>query len=287
MKNTNSVMQKGRAVNTGPAHSRTANRDGEADMQERSPGPRYPIESVDNALKLLLMLRDRPAITVSEVSENLSVARSTAHRLLAMLAYHGFVRQEPVTKAYAAGPVLTEISFAALRDSDIRPKARPFIEELVREVGETVHLVTLNGTQVLFTDCVEGNRALRAGSRVGSRLPAHCTAGGKVLLAELSDDQIRELYRDEELEQLTPRSVGTVAALLARVDETRRHGYALNDGESEEELRAVAVVIRDAVGRVRGALTLSAPEYRLPPDRVPDVVAAMRRTTGRIGEILH
>jgi DNA-binding IclR family transcriptional regulator len=257
-----------------------------ADMQEGSSGPRYPIESVDNALKLLLMLRDRPAISVSEVSEDLSVAPSTAHRLLAMLVHRGFVRQDPATKAYAAGPVLAEISFAALRDSDIRPKARPFIEELGREVGETVHLVMLNGTQVLFTDCVEGTRALRAGSRVGTRLPAHCTAGGKVLLAELPDDQIRELYRDAELEQLTPRSVATVTGLLSQLDETRRHGYALNDGESEEELRAVAVAIRDPAGRVRAAITLSAPGYRLPPDQVPGVVAAMRRIADRIREIL-
>ena len=257
-----------------------------AEMQDRSSGPRYPIESVDNALKLLLLLRDRPAISVSEVSEELSVAPSTAHRLLAMLVHRGFVRQDPATKAYAAGPVLAEISFAALRDSDIRPRARPFIEELVREVGETVHLVMLNGTRVLFTDCVEGTRALRAGSRVGTRLPAQCTAGGKVLLAELPDDQIRELYRDEELEQLTPRSVATVTGLLTRLDETRRHGYALNDGESEEELRAVAVAIRDLAGRVRAAITLSAPGYRLPPDQVPGVVAAMRRTADRIREIL-
>jgi IclR family transcriptional regulator, acetate operon repressor len=265
----------------------SANRRGGADLAEHGASPRYPIESVDNALKLLLMLRDRPTISLSEASDDLSVARSTAHRLLAMLAYHGFVRQDPVTKAYEAGPVLTEISFAALRDSDIRPKARPFIEELVREIGETVHLVVLNGTQVLFTDCVEGDRALRAGSRVGIRLPAHCTAGGKVLLAAIPDDQIRELYRAEELEQLTPRSVSTVTGLLTRIDETRRHGYALNDGESEEELRAVAVAIRDPVGRVRAAITLSAPGYRLPPEQVPGVVAAMRRTADSIGEILH
>jgi DNA-binding IclR family transcriptional regulator len=258
-----------------------------AGSAEHGASPRYPIESVDNALRLLLMLRDRPAISVSEVSDDLSVARSTAHRLLAMLAYHGFVQQDPVTKAYAAGPVLAEISFAAFRDSDIRPRARPFIEELVREVGETVHLVTLNGTQVLFMDCVEGHRALRAGSRVGVRLPAHCTAGGKVLLAEFPDDQIRELYRAEKLEQLTARSVGTVTALLARIDETRRHGYALNDGESEEELRAVAVAIRDQLGRVRAAITLSAPGHRLPPDRLPGVVAAMRQTADSIRGILH
>jgi len=268
-------------------HLRPANRSGKADPQEGSSAPRYPIESVNNALKLLLMLRDRPVISVSEVSEDLAVARSTAHRLLAMLAYHGFVQQDPASKAYTAGPVLAEISFAAMRDSDIRPVARPFIEELVSQVGETVHLAMLNGTHMLFADCVEGTRALRAGSRVGLRIPAHCTAGGKVLLAELSDERIRELYGDEKLEQLTPYSVATVTDLLARLDETRRHGYALNDGESEKELRAVAVAIRDPAGRARAAITLSAPPYRLLPDQVPGVVAAMRRTANRVGEALR
>lgn len=258
-----------------------------ADTKEHSPGPRYPIESVDNALRILLMLRDRPVISVSEVSDALSVARSTAHRLLAMLVYHGFVRQDPATKAYAAGPVLAEISLAALRDFDIRPAARPFIEELVRKTGETVHLVTLTGAQVLFVDCVEGSPALRAGSRVGARLPAHCTAGGKALLAELSPEHIRELYPDDELEQLTPRSVGTVAELLARLDETRRHGYALNDGESEQQLRAVAVAVRDLGGLARAGITLSAPAYRLPPDQLPGVAALVRQAADRIGKALR
>jgi len=258
-----------------------------AGTKEDSSGPRYPIESVDNALRILLMLRDRPAISVSEVSDALSVARSTAHRLLAMLVYHGFVRQDPATKAYATGPVLAEISLAALRDFDIRPVARPFLEELVRKSGETVHLVTLTGTQVLFVDCVEGIPALRAGSRVGVRLPAHCTAGGKALLAELPAEHIRELYVTEELEQMTPRSVGTVTELLAQLDETRRHGYALNDGESEQELRAVAVAVRDPGGLAQAGITLSAPGYRLPPDQLPGVAALVRHAADRVGEALR
>jgi DNA-binding IclR family transcriptional regulator len=249
--------------------------------------PRYPIESVNKALKLLLMLRDRQALGVSEVSEELAVARSTAHRLLSMLAHHGFVQQDSATKAYHAGPALVEIGLAALLDSDIRPIARRLLEELVSEVDETTHLVVLHSTQLLYVDCVEGSRALRAGSRVGSLLPAHCTAGGKALLAEIPDERVRALYPAEQLDQLTPQSVGTVTGLLARLDEVRRHGYALNDGESEHGLRAVAVAIRDTTGHTRGALTLAAPEYRLLPDQVPGVVAAVRRAADSIGRALH
>jgi IclR family transcriptional regulator, acetate operon repressor len=266
---------------TGPAGT------GETPGPERAAGPRYPIESVDNALKILLMLRDRQAIGVSEVSEDLAVARSTAHRLLAMLTHHGFVEQDPGTKAYTAGPVLVEVGLAALRDSDVRPSARPFIVELVRDIDETTHLVMLQGTQSLFVDCVEGTRALRAGSRVGQFLPAHCTAGGKALLAELPDERVRRLYPREQLNQLTPHSVGTVTGLLTQLGEIRRHGYALNDGESEEELRAVAVAIRDPAGRARGALTAAAPASRLLPDQLSGVAARLRLAADQIGAVLR
>lgn len=204
-----------------------------------------------------------------------------------MLTHHGFVRQDLATKAYTAGPVLVEVGLAALRDSDIRPLAHPFIEELVSELDETTHLVTLNGPQVMFVDCVEGTRALRASSRTGSLLPAHCTAGGKALLAEYPDERVRGLYPGEQLEQLTPESVSTVTGLLTQLDEIRRHGYALNNGESETGLRAVAVTIRDTAGRARAALTLAAPDNRLSTGQVPAVAAAMRRAADRISQALR
>jgi IclR family transcriptional regulator, acetate operon repressor len=250
------------------------------------PAARYPIESVDNALKLLLMLRQRPAIGVSEASRHLAVARSTAHRLLATLAHHGFVQQISQTKEYAVGPALIEVGLAALRQSDIRARARPLIEELVQEMDETVHLVMLRGRQVVFLDCVEGTRALRAGSRTGTELPAHCTAGGKALLAETADSRLLELYEDGQLEQVTPRSISTRADLLAELKQVRRHGYAINDGESEPGLRAIAVAIRGPSGHPRGGLTMAAPEYRLPPNLLPSMAAALRSTADRIAAIL-
>ncbi len=111
--------------------------------------PSYPIESVDNALKLLHMLRKRSHIRVSEASSSIGVARSTAHRLLAMLQHHGFVRQDPFSRAYVAGPALLDFGRAILRDRDIRTHARPFLERLSRETGETVHLIALQGREVL------------------------------------------------------------------------------------------------------------------------------------------
>src|SRR6266704_6869809 len=102
-----------------------------------SRAPAYPIASVDNALRLLMLFRDTPRVRLSEASEHLGVAHSTAHRLMAMLAYHGFVRQEPGSRAYVAGPALVEIGLAAVRELDIRLHARPVLESLAASLRET------------------------------------------------------------------------------------------------------------------------------------------------------
>ena len=156
--------------------------------------PAYPIASVDNALRLLVLFRDRPRVRLSEASEYLGVAHSTAHRLMAMLAFHGFVRQEADSRAYVAGPVLTEIGLAAVRELDIRLHARPALEQLAASLGETVHLAVLEGDSVRYLDAVESPRALRVAARTGTTLAANCTASGKALLAELPDAEVTALF---------------------------------------------------------------------------------------------
>src|SRR5947209_268170 len=179
-------------------------------VQKHQAAPAYPIASVDNALRLLVLFRDRPRVRLSEASEYLGVAHSTAHRLMAMLAFHGFVRQEADSRAYVAGPVLTEIGLAAVRELDIRLHARPALEQLAATLGETVHLAVLEGGSVRYLDAVESPRALRVAARTGTTLAANCTASGKALLAELPDAQVTALFGGPAgpgLTALTGRSI--------------------------------------------------------------------------------
>jgi DNA-binding IclR family transcriptional regulator len=199
-----------------------------------------------------------------------------------MLQYHGFIEQDPETKVYYAGPVLTEIGLAAFREIDIRGTLRPLLEALADEFQETVQLVTLRGTEVQFLDCVESTRVLRTSSRVGVKLPAHCTAAGKVLLAGLSPEQLRELYPDSSLEQRTPRSLATREALEAELADVRKHSYAVQFGESEEDVAAVAALVRGS-GRPRSAMAITAPASRLSKRQAAQagkrLVAAVDRAT--------
>ncbi|TDB91745.1 IclR family transcriptional regulator [Actinomadura sp. 7K534] len=223
--------------------------------------PQYPIESVDNALRILLLLGERKSLRLTEVSEYLSVASSTAHRVLAMLQYRGFVRQSSTSRAYEPGPALTEIAFSVLRQIDVREQVRPLLEELAKHYGETVHLARLDGSLVSFVDAVESSRAVRVGSRMGKTLPAHVSASGKVLLAQLPDEAVVALYPRENLEALTPHSLSTRTALLEDLDRIRKRGYATGLQESEDGVIAVAAPLGTHAGS-RYAVSISAPSHR-------------------------
>ncbi len=147
--------------------------------------PTYPIGSVNNALRLLLMFRDHPLIRVSEAGVALGVAPSTAHRLLAMLEYHGFVQQDEETRGYRSGPALVDIGLTAVRSIDVRSHLLPYMQRLCDEVDETVQLMVLEGQDCLFLEAVESRQIVRTSSRVGVRLPAHTVSGGKRCLPSL------------------------------------------------------------------------------------------------------
>lgn len=238
--------------------------------------PRYRIASVDNALRLLLMLRDEGEIRLSTAAEVLGVANSTAHRLLAMLAHHGFVRQDLVTRGYVAGPALYDVGLAVVRRMDVRQTLRPLLEEVAEQTRETVHLGVLEGTEVRYVDAIESPRALRVAGRTGMVLPAHCSSVGKALLARLDPGEVATRYPAEELDQVTERSLSTRAALERELSRVRRAGFAVNTEESEAGVLAVAVVVEDGSGRPLGAIGCAVPASRMTRKALAELGATLR-----------
>jgi DNA-binding IclR family transcriptional regulator len=255
-------------------------------MQNSSPPPAYHIASVDHALCLLLLLRTSPTVRVAEAAEFLNVARSTAHRLLTMLVYRGFAAQDPGSRAYRLGPVLIEVGMGALANLDVRRKARPFIERLVEETGETASLQILEGRQVRFIDSIESTNAVRVGSRLGVNLPAHASSGGKVLLAPLSAETLARLYPDEELEALTHSTTTSRRVLFSQLAVAREQQYSVNYEETEAGLVAVGVPVGQPSHPV-AALTVAGPTARMTPERVQRVVEALRRAAAELTARLY
>ncbi|WP_227997035.1 IclR family transcriptional regulator [Nocardia australiensis] len=245
--------------------------------------PQYPIESVDNALRILLLLGEQRSIRLTEVSEYLSVASSTAHRLLAMLQYRGFVRQIAGSRAYEPGPALTTIAFSILRQIDVRARLHPVLERLSASLGETVHLARLDGTTVAFVDSVESTRAVRVGSRMGKTMPAHSTSSGKALLSLMDDEILRELYPAPTLPALTPHSITKRSTLLSQVRAVRKNGYATSTEESEDGVASVAVPLGE-YGAARYAVNVSSPVGRMTEETQAEIATVLRQLAVDVSE---
>jgi IclR family acetate operon transcriptional repressor len=240
--------------------------------------PAYRLSSVDHALELLLLFRSRPTLRVSEVADQLDVARSTAHRLLGMLVHRQFAVQDPATRAYRPGPRLVEIGLAAVGALDVRTRMRPYLTEVAARTGETVSLVVLEGDMVHFIDSIESQQLVRVGSRFDARMPAHATSAGKAMLAALPAEEVLTSYPNEKLATVTERTIATRSQLLAELARVRVAGYAVNFEESETGLGAVGMAVTDTDGRPTAGVTVAGPMQRLSPGYVRAIVRELRGT---------
>jgi len=234
--------------------------------------PAYSIESVDHALRLAVLLRQEGPLRVAEVAERLGVARSTAHRLLAMLVYRDFAEQD-AERRYLAGPVLGG-GAGAEPVAQLRAAAMPHLAELVRRTGETANLVILLGDQVRFVATVECDAILRVGDREGRILPAHLTSGGRVLLAHRDDAELTALYA------ATPEV--DLDALRRGLRQVRRQGFAVNNQATEAGVTAVGRAILGPGGAPSAALSLAMPTARYTRTRLPEWVGELARCSTRV-----
>lgn len=248
--------------------------------------PAYPIESVDSALRLLHEIVVCERLRVSEAAAKLGVAPSTAHRLLAMLQYHGFVTQDPHTHQYLPGPDLVRFGIAAAKQVDLRKQARPTLEALAKAVNETVHLGLMQGANVLYVDGIECGRVLRIGSRAGAIIPLHCVSMGKAMLAALTRERVDALYPSETLPVLTGRTLTTKPDLLKQLTVIRRNGFASSSGESEEGVTSIATAVVNQNGDVLAAISIAAPATRATPARIRTWVGPLRKAAADLGRHL-
>lgn len=244
--------------------------------------PPYPLKSVDNALRMLHVLRDQGRTGVSEAAAELGIARSTAHRLLAMLVYRDFaVRDDDHT--YRPGPALSAPRLTGRPLRLLRSALQPHMEDLCERAGETVNLMIRVGTQTRFLASVESAQILHVGDRQGTILPAWRTSGGKALLAELADGQVLDLFRRDAGGRAAEITEKERKALLADLRSVRRRGYAENLGETEAGVSAVGMCVRHGAAAV-AALSVAVPTVRYSRATAGFLVAELHATARRVEE---
>ncbi|MDH2429957.1 IclR family transcriptional regulator [Sphaerisporangium sp. TRM90804] len=242
--------------------------------------------SVDKAFELIEAVSEtgRAGITLGELAGRAGVALSTAHRYVTSLLELGVLDRD-AAGSYHLGVTLVALAGQYLEEDGLRAAARPFLAELVEISGETVHLGTPVGNQIVYIDKVESAKSVRLVSRIGSRVPLHCTAMGKAVLAML-DERRRAEALAGPLDRRTPRTL-VGGALAAELDVIRERGFAIDDEENEEGVRCVGLPIMNASGQPVAAFSVSAPANRFSLEDchtlAPSALAIATQISRRIG----
>lgn len=232
------------------------------------------IGSVSNALRVLRLLAASPeGIGVTELALRMGIGKSTAHLLLQTLAADDFVVQRPDAR-YQLGMGALEVGAAA---GGVAATGGPLTEELhalADASSEAVSLAAASGQDAIIIQRVESASVLRAEIQVGTRMPLHASASGKLLLAQMPLERVLRLFPDEHLPGVTDHTLENRAELLDQLEEVRRRGYAWNDDEYTEGVSGVAAGVRDATGSTVFALSIAGPTHRFVPQQWIDELRA-------------
>ncbi len=240
-------------------------------------------------MTILKLLAADGELGVTEIAGLIGVHKSTASRLLGTLESHDLAEQLPDRGRYRLGVGILRLAGATRTRLDIVHQSRPVTVELAAEVGETVNIVILSGTETLYLDQVAGTSALQIHNWIGRRNPVHATANGRVLLAHAAPLDAEAvlaaaLTPSGRLRALTNNTITDRSALAASLEAVRRQGYSVAIDELEVGLTAVAAPIRGIDGSVIASLSVSGPSFRLEPDRITTVIGAVKAAAAAISE---
>jgi IclR family pca regulon transcriptional regulator len=222
--------------------------------------PRYS-QSLERGLAILgCFSPERPMLGIADLAETLGMTRSTIHRYVSTLVALGYLEQG-ADRRYRLGLRVTDLGMSALNSTGLREHSRAYLEDLRQHSGYTISLAVLDGAEILYVDRARsfrrGQYKIDLNLRVGSRLPAYCTALGKVLLAFLPDKEQHELVVGMPLAKRGPHTITTRKSLRDELENVFEQGFAVNDEELAAGLVSIAAPVRGANGDVVAALAIS------------------------------
>lgn len=237
-----------------------------------------PVESLARVLDVLdLFTRDEPEFSLTKIADRLDWPMATAHRVVSTLVAREFLTREEGTKLLRLGPGVMRLVAPVM--SGLAPDlARPHLVQLAADVGETVNFAILDGAEVLYIASGSGSYILRAETPAGLRTPAHCTALGKCMLAQLDADVARRHLGGEPYPALTDSSATTWDELVPQLQHIRQHGYSLSLREYEDGLNSCAVPVATLSG-VPAAINVAAASHRVTVEELVDAFVPKLQAT--------
>jgi DNA-binding IclR family transcriptional regulator len=226
------------------------------------------------------------ALTIAELCGMLDLPKPTVHRLCQRLSAGGYLAREPGGHHYTVGPRLLRLALNVQRGG-AGPERRAILQSVVDAVGETCNFTALAGDEVIYLDRVEARWPLRLHLEPGSRVPMHCTASGKLLLAFLPEAHRARILKNLDLSPFTPNTIVEPSAFDAELTAIAEQGYSLDREEFLLGLTAIAVPVRDSNGVVVAAIACHAPSVRFSLARAVECLATFRQAAARMAETLQ
>jgi len=224
----------------------------------------------------------QPELSQKQISDALGLPMPTVHRLVALLSERGWLTRDPATRRLRLGLEIARLVPALLAGMRLPDVARPQVMRLASEVKETVNVAILEGAEVVYLLSESADRVLTSRVSVGMRLPAHCTALGKCLLAQLPPDVARARLGDQPYPRRTDRTLTTWRRLGTDLATIRETGIAISDEEYEVGLVSIAVPLRWIDGPGTAAINVSLPEGRATPEFRRKLTGALLRAAREI-----
>ncbi len=253
--------------------------------------PRYS-QSLERGLAILgCFTPERPVLGIADIADELGMSRSTTHRYVITLVALGYLEQG-ASRKYRLGLRVTDLGMSALNSTGLREHARPHLEDLRQRTSYTASIGVLDGTEVLYVERARsyrrGQNQVDLGLQAGSRLPAYCTAIGKLLLAYLPDSQQRDIVAETKTVKRGPNTITAKKALRAELEQEREDGFAVEDEELAPGLYAIAAPVRNEGRDVVAAVSLVAPSSAISLEEMvdalgPHLVSTADRISARLG----
>ena len=237
----------------------------------------FTIGAVDNALKILeVFLNEERELGISELAQLSGMNVSTTHHIVSTLTSKGYLRQKHHHGPYLLGFKFLEIGNSVKSQLHIGEVARPFLKKLNDLVDESTNLAIVDSNQAVYIEQIESSQTLRIFTKVGKRVPLHCTGVGKLFLAYMKDDQFKAFLGNQELTPSTPNTITSIDKLKKELSTIREHGYALDKEEKEAGITCIAAPIKNSESALVAAISVSGPSSRFNDGRLKQLAPLVK-----------
>lgn len=244
---------------------------------------KYVINSVIRAIQVLECFSfEKPAYRFTEFHKQLGFNKTTLTRILASLEKAGVIERNELTAEYKLTYRLFHVGSVYRDQMDLYNIAIPFLSQLAAKANETVHLAVLNEYRAFYIGKIESSQSIRIMSRIGSSNPCYSTGVGKVILAHLGDEEIERFLQTAKLQRFTPNTICDASELRTHLKQIWKQGYAVDEGENEEEVSCVAAPIFEARGKVIAGLSISGPVFRMTRQRIAQELVSLVKETAQM-----